>query len=255
MTSNNPHTTIDESVDRSERRLRLGYGYIDSSEPHEAGDDNKHLVRIQPRGKNVSIPAQMGVMASGDVHIPTETEPDIPVLYGIRGDGTYVILSLLYSAENDVPAYEPGERILGHALTDANIYFDVDGNIIVSGDGDSNVQIKADGSIVAEGASGETVTVQGDGTISVDSDGNSTVEVNSDGSITITGSTGATVTVQTSGTIDIESDGGATVSIQSDGDVVINGGSKGVIYDINTTTDADGHVTSVDPQRRSDILI
>jgi len=46
-----------------------------------------------------------------------------------------------------------------------------------------------------------------------------------------------------------------TLDIYGDTTVRINGGSKGVVHDVSTTTDAQGHVTSVSLQRRTDILI
>lgn len=46
-----------------------------------------------------------------------------------------------------------------------------------------------------------------------------------------------------------------TVRFKPNGDLVIDGGSKGVIHDLSLTTDGDGHVTDVTPERRDDILI
>lgn len=60
---------------------------------------------------------------------------------------------------------------------------------------------------------------------------------------------------QEDGTILIESDGGATIELRADGTVVINNGSNGVITDVSTTTDSDGHVTSISLTRNNDILV
>lgn len=57
------------------------------------------------------------------------------------------------------------------------------------------------------------------------------------------------------GSLLIESDSGATIELTASGETIINGGTKGVIHDVSTTTDADGHVTSISLSRRSDILI
>jgi hypothetical protein len=46
-----------------------------------------------------------------------------------------------------------------------------------------------------------------------------------------------------------------SLEVTTDSNLILNGGTQGAIYDIETRTDSDGHVTSVTPQRRSDILI
>lgn len=55
------------------------------------------------------------------------------------------------------------------------------------------------------------------------------------------------------GTLEIATD--ADLSVNTTGNIILNGGDEGAIYDISTTTDADGHVTSVTPERRGDILL
>lgn len=216
MTSNNPYTTEGQRISDFGTPFSIGYGFVDEVFVHEAEDEYKHVARVQPHGKDTTFLAQMGVMADGDVHPPTlSADNDVPVLYVTRGDRTPVIISLLYSNDNTVPEYEPGERRIGHALSDTHVFFDEDGNLLIHGD--------------------EDVSVTADGDVSFDGDGDTTVS--------------------TTGTVTIESDSGATVTIQDDGTVSINGGSKGVIHDVTTTTDADGHVTSISLERRDDILI
>jgi len=46
-----------------------------------------------------------------------------------------------------------------------------------------------------------------------------------------------------------------TIRFKPNGDLVIDGGSKGVIHDIDITTDAGGHVADITLHRRDDILI
>jgi hypothetical protein len=55
------------------------------------------------------------------------------------------------------------------------------------------------------------------------------------------------------GNVTVDVEGGAVLEVKENGDVVINGGSKGAIYDIDTTKDAEGHVTDITLKRRSDI--
>jgi len=60
---------------------------------------------------------------------------------------------------------------------------------------------------------------------------------------------------QEDGTILIESDGSATIELRADGTVVINNGNNGLITDVSTSKDADGHVTDVSLTRNNDILV
>jgi hypothetical protein len=53
------------------------------------------------------------------------------------------------------------------------------------------------------------------------------------------------VLLQPDGTIRIDGANGNTVELAANGDVIINSGSNNPITDVSTTTDADGHVTSV----------
>jgi len=73
------------------------------------------------------------------------------------------------------------------------------------------------------------------------------------------------VRVHTDGNIEVqETDNGTTISLKdgtiditegTGGQVNLSGSSKGVIKDINTTTDGDGHVTSIDLVRSSEVFV
>lgn len=55
--------------------------------------------------------------------------------------------------------------------------------------------------------------------------------------------------------VEIDDSGTTTVvNIETDGEIHINGDAQGLITDIDTTTDVDGHVTSVTPVRSSNVL-
>jgi hypothetical protein len=57
------------------------------------------------------------------------------------------------------------------------------------------------------------------------------------------------------GSIDVTSEGDASVRLRADGTLVLNGGSQGIVTDVQTTTDADGHVTDVTLVREDSIQI
>lgn len=64
----------------------------------------------------------------------------------------------------------------------------------------------------------------------------------------------ATVDFNGDGSITVTADDGTTVDVQN-GQVRVNGGSTGVIKEISTTKDADGHVTDVSYTRSSKLYV
>lgn len=65
----------------------------------------------------------------------------------------------------------------------------------------------------------------------------------------------AVVSFQADGTVSIQGDDGTTVTVEPDGDVRVDGGSTQPVVDISTTTDADGHVTSVSVTRANGVYL
>lgn len=66
--------------------------------------------------------------------------------------------------------------------------------------------------------------------------------------------TDAHVFLDENGHVTIESDGGQKILLK-DSEIVINGGTQGVITDVTTTKDADGHVTDISLTRESSIKV
>lgn len=64
----------------------------------------------------------------------------------------------------------------------------------------------------------------------------------------------AEIYINESGNVTLTNDSGTIVEIDGS-DIILNGGTNGAITDIDTTKDADGHVTSITPVRNSNILI
>lgn len=62
------------------------------------------------------------------------------------------------------------------------------------------------------------------------------------------------VTVKNDGTVVVDADG-TTVEVKPNGDVVIDGGSTAPVTDLSTTTDADGHVTSISLTRADGVFV
>lgn len=68
-------------------------------------------------------------------------------------------------------------------------------------------------------------------------------------------STDTDIYFQNDGSLTIETAGGGTIDVDETGTISLNGGENGVIHDISTTTDGDGHVTDITLERRDDILV
>jgi hypothetical protein len=140
----------------------------------------EHAIVVSPEHTAQNKPALVMENAGGDVTLPTEGED---VLIGQTDSGTFYVLGRTYQPDDTVPTLAPGERRIGHPLSDS------------------------------------------------------------------------AVTLHKDGTVTIEGDSGTTVSIKPNGDVVINGGSTAPITDVQTSTDGDGHVTSIDITRAEGVFV
>lgn len=147
---------------------------------HQSGDNISHEVQIDSRYFEEPVIAAITVNQIGDITVPTQGDRVI-VAYQI--DGRPIILGTIYTSNDTLPDFEPGERIIGHPMTDSY------------------------------------------------------------------------VRLATDGTIHVEGDGGNTIELQPDGSIVLNGGSTQPVTDVQTTTDVDGHVTSVSLTRADGIYV
>jgi hypothetical protein len=57
------------------------------------------------------------------------------------------------------------------------------------------------------------------------------------------------------GSILVSGHNGNTIELKADGTIVLNGGTNNPVTDVSTTTDNDGHVTSISLTKSSDIYI
>jgi hypothetical protein len=57
------------------------------------------------------------------------------------------------------------------------------------------------------------------------------------------------------GSILVSGHNGNTIELKADGSIVLNGGTNNPVTDVSTTTDSDGHVTSISLTKSSDIYI
>lgn len=100
---------------------------------HDAGDDVRHHVEVKPDTFDEPILADVRVGLTGDACIPTEGSR---VTIAYRPSGRPHVVGTRYADGDDIPAYEAGERIIGHPLSNAHVRLASDGTVHVEGDGD-----------------------------------------------------------------------------------------------------------------------
>lgn len=183
---------------------------------HVDGDSVAHHVELTADHYEEPITAEVPVGLYGDVALPQEGDR---VLAGYRRNGRAVVLGVRYQSPDDIPPYEAGERIVGHPTTASRVHLENDGTLTVHADSGSQVTIDPEGRVLVDGTNGNSV------------------DLKTDGSVAVTGTAGNTVELPTSG------------------DVVLNGGTTKPVTDVTTTTDSDGHVTSISLVRSDTVLV
>lgn len=154
--SRNPHQS---SHDKSREAIDLVHfeeATVISAPSHSSGDEVKHAVTIKPAGKDVQFLAEVPVDAKGDVHIPEE---GTDVLIGYRKASLPVVLSARYNVDDSIPAYDAGERRVGHSLSNANIFLDANGDITVKNDSGTTVTLSGTDVILNGGTQGAITDV------------------------------------------------------------------------------------------------
>lgn len=160
----NPYTVANSEAQESARQSLFDFALVTDVESHTTGEDeNKHLIECEPVGKTTTVTAQMTVAQKGDVNLPT-ADGNTYVILGRFTSDRPIVLDVLYINENAVPSYEPGERRIGHPLTDSNITYDVNGNITITTDSGESVTAGG-GDIAIENSAGSKVVVTGNSVV------------------------------------------------------------------------------------------
>lgn len=144
MSLNPNEESLTESGDRYDT-VGFESAEVVTAPTHVSGDNVGHHVEVIPDKLDEPVTADVRVDQSGDVAIPTEGER---VIIGYRTNSRPIVLGTRYSLSDDIPEFEPGERVIGHSLTDGHIRLDTDGTITVTAANDTaTITIGADGTI------------------------------------------------------------------------------------------------------------
>jgi len=91
----------------------------------------EHAIVVSPEHTAQNKPALVMENAGGDVTLPTEGED---VLIGQTDSGTFYVLGRTYQPDDTVPTLAPGERRIGHPLSDSAVTLHKDGTVTIEGD-------------------------------------------------------------------------------------------------------------------------
>lgn len=150
----NPNETLNSDTETDEI-IGLEGGIVTIAKAHSGGDGVGHHVEVKPDTLESPIPAEVKTTQNGDIAIPTEGDR---VLIGYRITGRAIILGTRYGADDTIPDYKPGERVIGHPLSNAHIRLADDGSIRVEGDSGNTIEMKSDGTVVVNGGSNNPIT-------------------------------------------------------------------------------------------------
>ncbi len=141
---------------------------VTRTQTHTQGDDVGHAVYVKPDTLDRDVLADVATAQTGDVYIPEEGSR---VIIGYRVNERPIVLGQRYQIDDTIPEFEPGERVIGHPLSNSHIRLAKDGSITVKGDGGNTIELASDGSVTINGGSANPVT---DVTTSTDADGHVT---------------------------------------------------------------------------------
>lgn len=124
----NPHTNAEGEAREAVRYSYLTSGRV-SSAPQTQGS-GLHHVNVQESGAPSDRALPVLPTVHGDYYVPPTGAP-VMVAAGER-DQYYVLSAAVPNV--DTTDYKPGERILSHPLSEANVRFNDDGSIDIHGD-------------------------------------------------------------------------------------------------------------------------
>lgn len=146
----NPHSNAHEKSRENVQYSFLRYGTVTSAS--KATDKAGYNVTVQES----SVPSDQTLpivpTVHGDFYVPPE---GTPVSIAPRGENNYAVVGAPIPAVS-TPDLEPGERIISHPISGANVKFNEDGSIDIRGDADVTINGGTEGAITDVEAVTET---------------------------------------------------------------------------------------------------
>jgi hypothetical protein len=260
MTLNPQSSTV-----RDERITGIEGGTVTIVKSHDPNsDDRSHVCWVSPDSFEGDVRAEILVPSHGTVTMPEEGDR---VLVIHRRDDQPMILGERYEEFEDVPAYDPGERRDSHPASDAYVRYRTDDTLVLAAhDGNSDLKdtkpdldVQSDDAIVIN-PSGQykDVRLKDDGRLAVNLDGaTSHIDLKDSDSAAVNWTGDDTdVRLKNDGRIVINYTNGKLFEIDpTTGEVTIDEGTNNPVTDVSTTTDSDGHVTSISLTKSLDVYV
>lgn len=146
----NPHVNAGRRSKSALGYSFLRYGTVSTAKSASTGAE--HSVTVQEEGVPADRRIPVVPTVHGDFYVPPESAP---VLVAPFGQNDYAVVGAPVPA-TDIPQIEPGERIISHPLSSANVKFNKDGSIDISGDAEVRINGGEQGAITDVEAVTET---------------------------------------------------------------------------------------------------
>lgn len=127
--STNPFGTDKRTVESVVQQFSLTAGTV-TSVPSSDGSGITGIVKVTLVGTEEPTTATLAPPTSGSADPPAEGER---VLLVRRPRGDPVVLGAMPTTNNPLPAYDSGDRVVGHAASGATVTFQKDGTVEIDG--------------------------------------------------------------------------------------------------------------------------
>jgi len=141
---------------RDETTIGLEGATVINTQTHREGDNISHEIYVRPDTMDTDVVADVGINQTGDVQIPQEGSR---VIIGYRANERPIVVGQRYSANETIPEFEPGERVIGHPLSDSNIRLATNGSVTVTDDDGTTITLDGAGEITLSTSDGTTVSI------------------------------------------------------------------------------------------------
>lgn len=174
MPRTNPQQSSQEFSKDSTRYAFLSTGRVTTAPTGQS--DGAHHVFVQESAAPSDRPLPVLPSVPGDYMVPPEGSP---VVVSPVSENQYAVIGAGVPAATSKPSLDPGERIVSHPVSEANIHFNTDGSLTVHDDNGSEIGLAATGDIEID--SNNNVVING-GTNGAITDVNTTKDI--DGHVT-----------------------------------------------------------------------
>lgn len=142
MPRTNPHQSSSEFASDAMEYAFLSTGRVTTAPTEQSG--GAHHVFVQESAAPTDQPLPVLPTVAGDYYVPPE---EAPVVVSPIDQNTYAVVGTGIPSTAEHGAIDPGERIISHPLSDANIHFHTDGSLDVNSSNEVRINNGSQGAI------------------------------------------------------------------------------------------------------------